>query len=72
MTPEESKPIEMVDENGEPTLWFTAKETAEMAHAYARAIAAESRTWVSADHGKHEAARAELMAWREKFEEWSK
>lgn len=82
MTPEEAKPqkicimSEMVYADGmfqgPIREGFTAKETAEIAHAYAQAIAEESRTWVSANQDKHEAARAELTAWRDKFEEWSK
>lgn len=43
--------------------WFTAKETAEIAGAYAEAYFSEE---VSLSDSK------DANAWREKFEEWSK
>jgi len=56
MTPEEAKPIEMIDENGAPTFWFTAKETAEIAKAF-RDSSESDCTWDE---------------WMAKFDEWSK
>lgn len=56
MTPEEAKPIEMIDECGKPTLWFTAKEAAEIAAAYSESEKSDPD---------------EMVRWREKFKEWS-
>ena len=62
MTPEEAKPIEMIDENGAPTLWFTAKETAEIAKAYGH----------SCMHAYLESEADSIEKFDQLFEEWSK
>lgn len=68
MKPEEAKPTEMVDEQGNQTLWFTAKETAEIARAYATAFYKEQRCEETGVKGMGENA----PKWRELFKEWSK
>lgn len=62
MTPEKAKPTEMVDEHGKPTLWFTAKETAEIAKSYA----------YSCIHGFIDSEDEKIRKWDSIFEEWGK
>lgn len=62
MTPEEANPIEIIDENGVPNLWFTAKETAEIAKAYGRACL----------HSYMDKAADTVERFENLFEEWSK
>lgn len=65
MKPEEAKPTEMVDEHGKPTLWFTAKETAEIAKAYAQAV----------EDNRDDpclATERPCNKWRKLFKGWSK
>lgn len=74
MTPEKAKPTEMVDEHGKPTLWFTAKETAEIAKAYARALNGATESELPYPSVMESIAKAKKMrdAWENKFEEWGK
>ncbi len=62
MTPEEAKPTEMIDEHGETTLWFTAKETAEIAKAYGMACL----------HSYMDKAAETAERFEDLFKEWSK
>lgn len=78
MTPEEAIPRTAADahndllyENigrGTFPLWFTAKETAEIAKAYATAFYKEQRCAETETRGMGERA----PEWRKLFEEWSK
>ena len=78
MTPEEAIPDtieiailahqESIDKGENPPLWFTAKETAEIARAYATAFYKEQRCEETGAKGMGENA----PKWRELFKEWSK
>lgn len=75
MTPEEAIPDtieiailahqESIDKGENPPLWFTAKETAEIAKAYAQAVG---------DNRDDPCLATERPCnkWRELFKEWSK
>jgi len=87
MTPEEAKPhtdfdIEITYRSGKkqtktvlsPTPFFTAKETVEIAKAYARALNGATASELPYLSVMESIAKAKKMrgAWENKFEEWSK
>lgn len=70
MTPQNAKPTGMVDEQGNLTLWFTAKETAEIAKAYARAVLSRGDISSRCLNGSYEPETADKF--EDIFKEWSK